>query len=318
MLRYALRRLALAVPLAIAITMLSFAIVRWAPGGPLASADPRVRAVDRARVERVLGLDQPLVSQYVRWLGAVARGDLGQSFTTGQPVTTMIGARLPATLELMGVALVLSLAIGIGLGLVGALRPGSWCDRILAVVTLAGLSVPVFWLGVLAILIFSAAWGWLPAGGRATLGVAFSWGDHWRHLALPVAVLTMAQVPLWSRHVRANLIERLQDEHVRAARARGISERRVIARHGLPAALAPLVTLLGLQVPALFTGAVITETVFAWPGLGRLFHDGVARFDYPRVLGILAVASVLTIAGNLAADLICARLDPRVRMRAPT
>jgi len=318
MLRYAIRRLLLAVPLTIAITMLCFAIVRLAPGGPLAGADPRVRAADRDRLERVLGLDRPLVTQYVRWLAGVARGDLGRSFTTGQPVSAMITERLPATLELMGAALLVSLVVGIGLGIAAARWPGSWLDRALAVATLAGNSVPIFWLGVLAILIFASAWGWFPAGGRATLGTEFSWGDRWRHLVLPVTVLVMAQVPLWSRHVRASLIERLQDEHLRAARARGMSERRIWMRHALPAALVPLVTLLGLQIPMLFTGAVITETVFAWPGLGRLFHDGMSRFDYPRVLGILAVAAVLTIAGNLAADLACARLDPRLRERSAT
>jgi peptide/nickel transport system permease protein len=289
-----------------------------APGGPLASADPRVRAADRERVERVLGLDRPLAAQYGRWLAAVARGDLGRSFSTGQPVGAMIVARLPATVELMAVALSLSLTLGIGLGIAGALHPGSWWDRGLAAASLAGVSIPIYWLGVLAILVFSAAWGWLPAGGRASLGVEFSWLDHVRHLILPVAVLTAAEVPLWSRHVRANLIERLRDESVRAARARGLPERRILMRHGLPGALVPLVGLLGLQVPVLFTGAVITETVFAWPGLGRLFHDGVVRFDYPRVLGILAVAAVLTIAGNLAADLLGARLDPRLRQRRTT
>jgi len=316
MLRYAIRRLLLAVPLTIAITMLCFAVVRLAPGGPLASADPRVRAMDRQRLERVLGLDRPLVTQYGRWLSRVVRGDLGRSFTTGQPVRDMIAARLPATLELMGAALLVSLVVGIGLGVAGAHRPGSWLDRGLAAATLAGISVPIFWLGVLAILLFAATWGWFPAGGRTTLGAEFASGDRWRHLVLPVAVLATAQIPQWSRHVRASLIERLQDEHVRAARARGLSERRIWMRHALPAALVPLVTLLGLQVPLLFTGAVITETVFAWPGLGRLFHDGMTRFDYPRVLGILAVAAVLTIAGNLASDLACARMDPRLRQRS--
>lgn len=318
MLRYAIRRLLLAVPLTIAITMLCFAIVRLAPGGPLVSADPRIRSMDRERLERVLGLDRPLVTQYVRWLSRIARGDLGQSFTTGQPVAAMVRERLPATLELMGAALFVSLVFGIGLGIAGARWPGSWVDRVLAAVTLAGISVPIFWLGVLAILLFAATWGWLPAGGRATLGAGFDWNDRWRHLLLPVAVLAIAQVPQWSRHVRASLIERLQDEHVRAARARGLSERRIWMRHALPAAMVPLVTLLGLHVPMLFTGAVITETVFAWPGLGRLFHDGMLRFDYPRILGILAVAAVLTIAGNLASDLACARLDPRLRDRSAT
>ncbi len=318
MLRYAVRRLLLAVPLTIAITMLCFAVVRQAPGGPLASADPRIRGMDRERLERVLGLDRPLVTQYGRWLGQMMRGDLGRSFTTGQPVADMIAARLPATLELMGAALLVSLAAGIALGVAGARRPGSWLDRALTAATLAGISVPIFWLGVLAIMFFAARWGWFPAGGRATLGTEFAWADHGRHLVLPVAVLATAQIPQWSRHVRASLIERLQDEHVRAARARGLSERRIWMRHALPAALVPLVTLLGLQVPVLFTGAVITETVFAWPGLGRLFHDGMMRFDYPRILGILAVAAVLTIAGNLASDLACARMDPRLRERSAT
>lgn len=318
MARYTVRRLAAAVPLFIGITALCFALLHASPGGPLAGVDVRRTGADLERLERVLGLDAPLPLQYARWFGRLVRGDLGTSLVTGQPVAHMIRQRLPATLELMAVSLLLSLVIGIATGVVAALRRGSAVDRILGVVTLAGLSMPVFWLGVLSLLYFSAHLGWLPSGGRGTLGMRFDLVDHLRHLVLPAVVLAAVQVPLWSRHARSSLLEVLSEDFLRAARARGLSERRVIWRHALRPALLPVVTLVGLQVPALFTGTVITETIFSWPGVGRLFFEGVQRFDYTRLMGILALATGLVIVCNLAADLVQARMDPRVRLGART
>jgi peptide/nickel transport system permease protein len=315
MLRYALRRLLAAVPLLLVLSMLCFALMQLAPGGPLASLDPHVRGADRARLEHTLGLDQPLPVQYLRWLGRALHGDLGTSLVTGEPVARMILDRLPATLELMGTALVLSLAMGIALGVFAARRRGTGLDAAVGALSLVGLSVPVFWLGILSIRFFSAHLGWLPSGGRATLGGPASFADHLRHLVLPVLVLTVVQVPQWSRHMRSSLLEVLGEDWLRAARARGLRERTVLWRHALRPALVPVVTLLGLQVPVLFTGAVITETVFAWPGLGRLFYEGAQRFDYTRLMGILVLASALVVICNLAADLASARLDPRIVLR---
>lgn len=315
MIRYALRRLLLAVPLFFIITALCFALLHLAPGDPFASTlEPGRSVEDTERQRRAAGLDRPVALQYIAWVGGVVRGDLGRSTVTRQPVSQMIMARLPATLELILASLLLSLILGISMGIVAALQRDSWMDHVLRAFSVAGLSMPVFWLGILSILMFSLQLNWLPPGGRASLGMDFSLVDRIRHLLLPAGVLALAQVPLWSRYMRASVIEVLQEDHVRTARAKGLSQRSVVLRHVLRPALVPVVTMLGLQVPALFTGTVIIETVFLWPGIGRLFFDGVLSLDYNRLMGILAVSTVLILLGNLIADLMHARLDPRVRL----
>ena len=313
--RYVLRRLATTVPLLLVVSVLCFGLLQLAPGGPLAGVDPRARRADHERLTAALGLDAPAHVQYGRWLWGLVRGDLGHSLVTGEPVGAMIAARLPATLELMGVSLALSLVLGLAMGVGAALRRGSAVDHVLSAVSLVGISIPVFWLGVLAILVFSAELGWLPAGGRSTLGAPASALDHLRHLVLPATVLAVVQAPLWSRHVRSSLLEVLGEDWLRAAEARGLGTRRVLWRHALRPAIVPVVTLLGLQAPSLFTGAAITETIFSWPGIGRLFYEGAQRFDYTRLMGILVIGSLLVVLCNLAADIACALLDPRIAAR---
>ncbi len=315
MTRYALQRLAASVPLLLVISILCFGLLHLAPGGPFDRIGPNVHPEDVERLRRMMGLDDPLPVQYLKWLGRTLRGDLGTSLVTGERVDTMIRARLPATVELLGTSLVLSLVAGVALGVIAALHRGRLVDRVVGATSVLAQSVPVFWLGVVAIAVFAARLGWLPTGGRGTPGEKFSPGDYLLHLLLPVLVLTFVQIPQWSRTMRASLLDVLGDEHVRAARARGLSEARIILRHALPPALVPVITLLGLQVPVVFTGAAITETVFAWPGIGRLFYEGALRFDYWRLMGLLLVASVLVVGGNLAADLTNARLDPRIRFQ---
>ncbi|MFQ5600682.1 MAG: ABC transporter permease [Candidatus Krumholzibacteriia bacterium] len=314
MARYALRRLAGAAPLFVLITAICFFLIHLVPGGPLAALELRHRGEDIERLRLALGLDRPVIVQYFMWLSRFLRGDLGDSLMTGEPVSRMILERLPATLELMGTALVLSLAVGIAVGIVSAVRRGTWIDHTLGALSLIGLSVPVFWLGVVCLLVFSAHLGWLPASGRGPVGEAFSLLERLRHLVLPASVLAAVQVPLWSRYMRGSLLDVLGEDHVRTAHAKGLPRRQVVLRHAVRPALNPVITLLGLQVPALFTGAVITEKVFAWPGIGRLFYDTVRRFDYTGLMGILAIAAALIILGNLAADLTNARLDPRIRL----
>jgi len=315
MARYALRRLAIAVPLFFVITALCFSLLRMAPGDPFGSRlDPGMRAEDVERQRHAAGLDRPLVVQYLDWAYGVVHGDLGISYVTREPVAQMIWQRLPATLELMLASLLLSLLVGIPIGILGAVYRDTWGDHLLRLLSVAALSTPVFWLGVLGILLFSLQLGWLPPGSRSTLGMGFSLVDRWQHLALPATVLAVVQVPLWSRYMRASLLEVLQEDHVRTARAKGLSKRAVVLRHALRPALVPVVTMLGLQIPALFTGAVITETVFLWPGIGRLFIDGVRSLDYNRLMGILAISTLLILLGNLMADLLHAKLDPRIRL----
>lgn len=311
--RYFVRRLLTAVPLLFGISLACFALLHAVPGGPFTEPDPRLGRADLERIQAVLELDAPVHVRYVRWLGRVVRGDLGRSLVTGEPVRQMILARLPATLELMGAALVLAVGLGVGLGVATALRRDGPLDHLVRVLSLVGVSVPVFWLGMLAIVLFSVRLGWLPPGDRATLGAPASLLDRLHHLVLPAAVLATVQLPLWCRHMRASLLETLQEGWLRSARARGLPEWRIVLRHGVRPALAPVVTLLGLQIPTLFTGAVITERIFAWPGIGRLFYEGVERFDYTRIMGIVLVAAGLVVLGNLAADLANARLDPRLR-----
>jgi peptide/nickel transport system permease protein len=255
-----------------------------------------------------------LLLQYGSWAAALLQGDLGQSTVTREPVAQMIRARLPATLELIATSLLLSLVVGVGIGILGALYHHSWLDHLLRALSVAGLSMPVFWLAIVSILFFALQLGWLPPGGRATLGIDFSVLDRLRHLLLPACVLALVQVPLWSRYMRASVLEVLQEDHVRTARAKGLGRHSVVLRHVLRPALVPVVTMLGLQVPALFTGTVIIETIFLWPGIGRLFFDGVLSLDYNRLMGILAVSTALILLGNLLADLTHARLDPRIRL----
>jgi len=319
MIRYTLQRLLLAVPLFFLITALCFTLLHLAPGDPFASLlEPGRRLEDAQRQRRAAGLDRPAVVQYGVWVGGLLRGDLGRSTVTHEPVARMILSRLPATLELMTASLLLSLLVGIAVGVAAALHRDRGLDHVLRALTVAGLSVPVFWLAILSILLFSLQLGWLPPGGRASLAADFSLLDRLRHLLLPAGVLALVQVPLWSRYMRASVIEVLQEDHVRTARAKGLSRRSVILHHVMRPALVPVVTLLGLQIPALFTGTVIIETIFLWPGIGRLFFDGVLSLDYNRLMGILAVSTLLILMGNLLADLVHARLDPRVRLGGPS
>ena len=313
MMTYALRRLLQAIPLLLVISMGVFALSHLAPGGPLARAaeNPRVRPEDLALLKHSLGLDKPLWLQYGIWAGRALRGDLGVSWTTGEPVVRMIAQRLPATAELMLTAFLLSLTLGIGVGVVAALRRASALDYAVAAFSFVGISVPVFWLALMAQLLFGVRWKLLPVTGRESLdGGGF--GDHLAHLVLPVLVLSFLYMASWSRYMRGTLIEVLSQDYVRTAWAKGLSRTRVVFRHGVRNALIPVVTIVALEIPQLFTGAIITEAIFAWPGMGRLFYDGILKGDYPRDMAILMVASFLIVVFNLIADLMYAVLDPRI------
>ena len=308
------KRLARTVPLVVLISIVTFALLHLVPGGPAGvySGSTRVSESDLSRIRANLGVDRPLAVQYFLWFKRVFLGlDFGTSYVTAEPVTLMIRDRLPATLELMGTAFMLAVLLGLSMGVISALRRGGLLDQIISVISVGGLSVPVFWLGIIAIYVFSLRLGVLPSGGRETIGAQAGLADHARHLVLPASVLSIAFFASWSRYTRAQLLDAIRGDFVRTARAKGLSEAAVIWKHALRNAALPILTVIVMQVPTLFTGAVITETVFSWPGMGRMFYEGLERHDYPRVLGVVVIFSFLIILCNLIGDLLYSAADPR-------
>ena len=317
MARYALRRVLQAAPLLLGITLGIFLLIRLVPGGPLSAyeGNPDVTPQDMARLRQQLGLDAPLPVQYVRWLGHLGRGDLGWSLVTHRPVTSMIAERLGNTAYLMGLALALTFAIALPAGIISARRQYSWFDHAVTTMSFAGFSMPTFWSGLLAILVFSVWLRWLPAGGMYTVGEAFSLGDHLRHLVLPLGILTLFSAARYTRYLRASMLEVLGQDYIATARAKGLGERVVIQKHALKNATIPVVTIVALDLPQLFSGALITETMFSWPGMGRLFWEATLRLDYPVLMAVMTVSATLVVLFNLAADLAYGFLDPRIRYR---
>ena len=300
---------------------LAFVLMRLAPGGPLAVlGDDRPLGLEaRAELEARYGLDRPVAEQFGAWAGGLIRGDLGASIASGQPVTGLLRDRLPASLLLGGVVLLLTFGLGIPLGVLQATRPGSALDRLLGGISLAAWAVPSFWLGLVLAGTVAVRWRLLPAAGMADplLDPAAPWparaGDVIRHLVLPAATLTVVSIAAVMRYQRAAMLTALRQPSVLAARARGVPERAVIWRHAWRNALGPVIALLGLWLPLLATGAVFVEYVFDWPGVGQLAALAVAARDYPVVMGVTLLVAVVTVAGSVAADLLHAAADPRLR-----
>lgn len=313
---YFLRRLLGLVPTLLLITLVTFLMVRLAPGDPLTfyaagDVDPR----ELAHLARQWGLDEPLPVQYWRWTSNFLRGDLGHSYMYNQPVGQLLAQYLPASTLLAGAALLLSLALGILLGLAAAVRPGGTVDKVVSGFSLAGLSLPTFWLGLLAIWLFSVRLGWLPSFGMSDVAVTTGWRgalSAGRHLLMPAGVLALAGAASYSRYVRASLLEQSQADYLRTARAQGLSPWAVLYRHGLKNALLPLVTVVAMDLPLLLSGALVTEQIFGWPGLGWFTWQSLLRRDYPVIMGALALAALFTMGSNLLADLAYRLLDPRV------
>ncbi|MDT8341673.1 MAG: ABC transporter permease [Longimicrobiales bacterium] len=312
---FTLRRLLQAIPLTLGITVVLFAVLHLAPGGPEGALmatgrfpDPEVVEAYRQR----LGVDRPVPEQYVRWLVAAARGDLGVSYSTARPVSEMILERLPATLQLMGSAFLLAAVLAFLVGTLSAVRPFSWFDHLGTGLSFLGIAMPVFWFALLLQLLFGVWLGWLPLSGTGAAGGASGWARP-AHLVLPAAVLSFRYVAAWSRYLRASLMAVLGQDYIRAARAKGLPEWRVVVGHGLRNALIPVVSVMALHLATLFGGAVITETVFAWPGIGRMFVTAMMARDYPLLMGILLLGSVMVVLFNLLADLLYGWLDPRIR-----
>jgi peptide/nickel transport system permease protein len=321
-LTYLVRRLALAAATTAAVVCLTFALVHLAPGAPfLAGSEGRfVPPETRERQRRDFGLDQPLGTQFVRYVANLARGDLGESFVHRRPVADVLGEALPNTLLLGGAALVLSLVLGLGLGIVQATRTGTWVDTTLSAVSLALYSVPSFWLGLMLLLVFGEWLRWLPIAGMSTaVGAPASWEgralDVLRHLVLPALTLALVNGAAIARFHRAAMLEALGADSIRAARSRGLGEGRIVLRHALRHALAPAITLAGLSVPALLTGSVLVENVFGWPGMGRAAYEAIFARDYNVITAVAVVAGVLVALGNLLADVGVAWADPRIRRR---
>ena len=313
--RFVLRRLLQALPLLIAISAVSFAILKLTPGGPLAAyeGNPLFTDEDRKRLEHAFGIDQPVPLQYLSWLGQFVRGDWGYSFASHQPVLALVAERLPNTVYLMGTVFVTVLLLAIPIGVIAAVKQYSWFDHVVTGATFAFLSTPTFWLGLLLIIAFGLQLRLFPLGGIDTPGQPFNLFDRLRHLVLPVATIALVQLGSHVRYLRASMLETINQDYMRTARSKGLGERAVVLRHALKNAAIPLVTVVALDVPELFAGALVTEQIFGWPGMGRLFWDAATRFDYPVLMGILTVSSALIVLANLFADVVYGYLDPRIR-----
>jgi peptide/nickel transport system permease protein len=302
--RFLVRRLLLTIPVLLGVATLVFSLIHLVPGDPVQSmlgesASPEDIAEMRGR----LGLERPLYAQYVSFLKGAGTGNLGTSLRTNQPVTAAIAERLPATFELAFAAMFVATCIAIPLGIVAAVGAGTHVDHAATTIALLGISVPNFWLGPLLAIVFSVTLGWLPVSGRGTAA----------HLILPAITLGAPLAAVLARMTRASVIEELRELYVLAARARGVSRVRAVLKHAFRNSLIPIVTVIGLQVGAVLTGAVITETIFAWPGVGRLLIQSISFRDYPLVQGCILLIAVTYVAMNLITDLVYGLLDPRIR-----
>lgn len=322
MLTYLAKRLGMMVPLVIGITFISFLVMHLAPGSPtdiMTDLNPKVSDLARERLTKLYGLDQPVHVQYWNWLKRLAVLDFGQSFAPdGRPVLDKIAERLPITVSINVMSLVLVLLIALPIGVYSATHKGSVFDQATTLFVFLGFASPTFWLALLGMILFGVHLGWLPISGIKGLNHdQLSFGgqmlDYARHLLLPVTLSALTSLAGLSRYMRANMLEVIRQDYITTARAKGLSERVVIYRHALRNALMPVITILGLSVPGLIGGSVIFESIFAIPGLGKLFFEAVMSRDYPLVMGGLVISAVLTLVGNLLADLGYALADPRVR-----
>src|SRR3990170_4651671 len=316
MLAYLARRALGACARLLVISLLLFLLLQVPPGGPadIYAADPSASPEAIARIRTLWGLDRPLLVQYAVWLRRALAGDWGQSFGEHRPAAAVVLERLPATLVLTGSALAFSLVLGFALGAAGAATRRRRPQALVQALAVVGMSVPTFWSGTLVILVFAVWLRWIPSGGMATIGGGFSFLDRLAHLLAPVVVLGSVYVAQWTRYVQAGLDEALREDYVRTGRAKGLREVMLLARHALPNAAIPLVTVVGLEVPRLLAGAMVTEVVFARPGLGRLLTASLLARDYPVALGVLMLLAVAVVIANLVTDLAYGWIDPRVRV----
>lgn len=315
--RYILRRLLISIPILFAITLIIFSLQQLSPGDPLNAYLPPDFPLPEAQKEAMrhqLGLDEPFFTRYGYWLKETLQGNLGTSIKTHETVVGAIKGRVGATLILMGTALVIGTVLGVLFGVVAAVRQYSAIDGILTIIAFLGISTPVYLTGLLALYFFALRLGWFPAGGYSTPGQPFSLTDRLSHLVLPATIIAINYIAQTMRYTRSAMLEVLGQDYVRTSRAKGLSERTVILRHAFKNALLPIVTLIGASVPALIGGAIFIESIFGWPGIGRLLLGGVESRDFPIIIGVTFVLAIVTLIANLATDVLYAFIDPRIRL----
>jgi peptide/nickel transport system permease protein len=314
MMRFILDRLVQSAAVLLVMSFLIYGLIGLMPGDPvdlMISADPKITSADAARLRAYYGVDRPLLARYASWLGAALQGDFGYSRLYAKPALQALGPPLVTTTILIGASFILALAIALPAGVWAARHPGGAADRTINVLCFAGISLPPFWLAILLILLFAVWLGWLPAGGLPTRAGA-GWSEYARHMALPVMTLTLLSVGGYLRFMRAAMIETLRQDYIRTAEAKGARPVRVLLKHALRNALIPVVTVIALGFGGLFSGALITEKMFAWPGMGLIIFDSIMGNDYNLALVALLLATLLTLTANLLADIGYAWLDPRI------
>jgi peptide/nickel transport system permease protein len=321
---YILRRMLQALPVLLGITLVTFTFIELAPGDAVMAmilsemqTGGRTTQIDVEAMRKQFGLDQPAPVRYLRWLGELLQGNMGVRIRSKIPVAQEIGQRLPATLELMAMALLISIVIGIPLGILSAVRQYSWFDYLLTAGTFFGVAVPSFFAAIIAIYLFALKLGWFPTSGYSTPGQNFSFlgglFDHLRYLIMPATVLGLESIAGISRYMRSSVLEVIRLEYVTTARAKGLGQSLILGRHVLRNALLPIITIIGLRLPGLFGGALIVETMFNWPGMGILYIDGVNTRDYPLIMGMTLVSAITIVISNLITDLVYGLTDPRIR-----
>jgi len=323
---YVLRRLLQAIPTLLGITIISFALMRLSPGDPvdMMTFNPKMTRQARETLRHQLCLDRPLAEQYIIWMfgneecdtSGIMRLDFGDSLYDKRPVIEMIAERIPATVELTGLALAVGLLVGVSAGIYSAVKQGTWFDNATRVWAVVGQAIPVFWLGLMLILIFAVKLDLLPVGGRYDVNLQGDkdFIDHLKHLIMPVFVLSTGWIAVLSRYMRTETLEVIRQDYIRAARAKGVPNQRVYFWHAARNALIPLATILGPAIGGLLAGAVITETIFSWPGMGRLTIRSVFTRDYPLLMANVIIGSVLVVLGNLLSDILYVVVDPRIRL----
>lgn len=311
--KYLLKRLLIAIPVLIGVTICSFIIVNLAPGDPVDMYVNPDATLDQIEMTRAaLGLDQPMYVRYFKWLGELFQGNLGFSFATREPVVNLLADRMGATLLLMGVSLVVGYLIAIPLGILSAVKQNTWIDYLTTGGSFLGVSIPSFFLGLGLVYIFSLQLGWLPTGGMSTLGGDGNLVDQLKHMILPVIVLSASICGNMIRYVRSSMLEVLKEDYIRTAKAKGLKSMMVVIKHGLRNSLIPIITVIGMDIPKLIGGAVVTEQIFQWPGLGQLTISSISSRDYATLMAINLLSAIAVLVANMLADILYSAADPRI------